>query len=70
MSNWNFISRKFLKQTDEFPQFPPGAFRMPNQKPDPSIKIYDELYAPAVFEMEGELYAVSYTHLDVYKRQR
>ena len=22
MSNWNFISRKFLKQTDEFPQFP------------------------------------------------
>ncbi len=46
MSNWNFISRKFLKQTDEFPQFPPGAFRMPNQKADPSIKIYDELCAP------------------------
>jgi hypothetical protein len=38
MSNWNFISRKFLKQTDEFPQFPPGAFRMPNQKQIQALK--------------------------------
>lgn len=62
MLNWNFISRKFLKQEDEFPQFSPGAFRMPDQKPDPNIKIYDELCAPAVFEMEGELYVIGSTH--------
>jgi hypothetical protein len=62
MLNWNFVSRKFLKQEDEFPQYPPGAFRMPDQKPSSDIKIYDELCAPAVFEMEGELYVIGSTH--------
>jgi hypothetical protein len=62
MLNWNFISRKFLKQKMSFLNFLQELSECQNQKPSSDIKIYDELCAPAVFEMEGELYVIGSTH--------
>jgi len=48
MLNWNFISRKFLKPENEFPNKEAGKV---DHKLDVNHQVYDELCAPAVFEM-------------------
>lgn len=59
MLNWNFISRKFLKPENEFPNREAGKV---DHKLDVNHQVYDELCAPAVFEMNDELYVIGSTH--------
>ena len=59
MLNWNFISRKFLKPENEFPNREAGKV---DHKLDVNHQVYDELCAPAVFEMKDELYVIGSTH--------
>jgi xylan 1,4-beta-xylosidase len=59
MLNWNFISRKFLKPENEFPNKEAGKV---DHKLDVNHQVYDELCAPAVFEINDELYVIGSTH--------
>ena len=59
MLNWKFISRKFLKPENEFPNKGVGEV---DHKLEDNGRVYDELCAPAVFVMNDEMYVIGSTH--------